>query len=35
LGFDRHGAANPAAVTIFRVHGRRADIVRVVDSGIP
>jgi branched-chain amino acid transport system substrate-binding protein len=35
FAFDRHGDAKPAAVTIFRVHGRRADIVRVVDSGIP
>ena len=35
FAFDRHGDIRPAAVTIFRVHGRRADIVRVVDSGIP
>ena len=35
FAFDRHGDAKPAAVTIFRVHDRRADIVRVVDSGIP
>jgi branched-chain amino acid transport system substrate-binding protein len=33
--FDRRGDATPAPVTIFRVDGRRADIVRVVDSGLP
>jgi len=33
--FDRHGDVMPAPVTVFRVHGRRADIVRVVDSGLP
>ena len=35
FAFDRHGDARPAAVTIFRVHGRSAEIVRVVNSGIP
>jgi len=35
FAFDRHGDVTPAPVTIFRVHGRSADIVRVVDSGIP
>ena len=35
FAFDAHGDAQPAPVTIFRVHGRSADIVRVVDSGIP
>jgi branched-chain amino acid transport system substrate-binding protein len=35
FAFDLHGDVKPAPVTIFRVHGRSADIVRVVDSGIP
>ena len=35
FAFDRHGDLEPAPVTIFRVHGRGADIVRVVESGIP
>jgi branched-chain amino acid transport system substrate-binding protein len=33
--FDRDGDARPAPVTIFRVQGRSAEIVRVVNSGIP
>jgi branched-chain amino acid transport system substrate-binding protein len=35
FAFDRNGDARPAPVTIFRVHGRSAEIVRVVNSGIP
>jgi branched-chain amino acid transport system substrate-binding protein len=35
FAFDRNGNARPAAVTIFRVEGRSAEIVRVVNSGIP
>ena len=35
FAFDRKGDAKPAAVTIFRVEGRSAEIVRVVNSGIP
>jgi ABC-type branched-subunit amino acid transport system substrate-binding protein len=35
FAFDRDGDARPAPVTIFRVQGRGADIVRVVNSGIP
>ena len=35
FAFDRHGDARPAAITIFRVEGRSAEIVRVVNSGIP
>ncbi len=35
FAFDRKGDAKPAAVTIFRVEGRSAVIVRVVNSGIP
>jgi branched-chain amino acid transport system substrate-binding protein len=35
FAFDRKGDARPAAVTIFRVDGRSAEIVRVVNSGIP
>jgi branched-chain amino acid transport system substrate-binding protein len=35
FAFSRRGDIEPAPVTIFRVHGRSADIVRVVDSGIP
>jgi len=33
--FDRDGDARPAPVSIFRVQGRTAELVRVVDSGIP
>ena len=35
FAFDRNGDAKPAAVTIFRIEGRSAEIVRVVNSGIP
>ncbi len=35
FAFDRKGDAKPAAVTIFRIEGRSAEIVRVVNSGIP
>jgi branched-chain amino acid transport system substrate-binding protein len=35
FAFDRNGDARPAAITIFRVQGRSAEIVRVVNSGIP
>jgi branched-chain amino acid transport system substrate-binding protein len=35
FSFDEHGDPRPAPVTIFRVHNRAAQIVRVVDSGIP
>jgi branched-chain amino acid transport system substrate-binding protein len=35
FAFDANGDATPAAVTIFRVHDGRTEIVRVLDSGIP
>ena len=35
FALDRKGDAKPAPVTIFRIDGRSADIVRVVNSGIP
>ncbi len=35
FAFDRKGDAKPAPVTIFRIEGRSAEIVRVVNSGIP
>jgi hypothetical protein len=35
FSFDRNGDLRPAPVTVFRVHDRTAQIVRVVDSGLP
>jgi branched-chain amino acid transport system substrate-binding protein len=35
ISFDRNGDPTRAPVTIFRVHRRAAQIVRVVDSGLP
>jgi branched-chain amino acid transport system substrate-binding protein len=35
FGFDENGDPTTAAVTIMRIHGGRAEIVRVVDSGVP
>jgi ABC-type branched-subunit amino acid transport system substrate-binding protein len=35
FAFDRNGNASRAAITVFRVEGRSAEIVRVVNSGIP
>jgi branched-chain amino acid transport system substrate-binding protein len=35
FSFDAKGDLRPAPVTIFRVHDRTAQIVRVVDSGLP
>jgi hypothetical protein len=35
FSFDAAGDARPAPVTVFRVHDRSADIVRVMDSGLP
>jgi branched-chain amino acid transport system substrate-binding protein len=35
FSFDRNGELKPAPVTVFRVHDRAAQIVRVVDSGLP
>jgi branched-chain amino acid transport system substrate-binding protein len=35
FAFDRNGDPRRAAVTVFRVEGRSAEIVRVVNSGIP
>ena len=34
FSFDANGDPRSAPVTIFRVHGRAAHIVRVVDSGL-
>jgi branched-chain amino acid transport system substrate-binding protein len=35
FSFDREGNPVPAAVTIYRVKGRRAELVRVVNSALP
>jgi branched-chain amino acid transport system substrate-binding protein len=35
IAFTATGEPKPAPVTIFRIHGGNAQIVRVVDSGIP
>jgi branched-chain amino acid transport system substrate-binding protein len=35
FSFDANGDPVPAPVTIFRVHNRAAQIVRVLDSGLP
>jgi branched-chain amino acid transport system substrate-binding protein len=35
FSFDRNGDLRPAPVTVFRVHDRAAQIVRVMDSGLP
>jgi hypothetical protein len=35
FAFDENGDPTRAAVTIMRIHGGRAEIVRVVDSGLP
>jgi branched-chain amino acid transport system substrate-binding protein len=35
ISFDRNGDPVHAPVTVFRIHGRVAQVVRVVDSGLP
>jgi branched-chain amino acid transport system substrate-binding protein len=35
FSFDRNGDLEPAPVTVFRVHDRSAQIVRILNSGLP